>query len=41
VPIVGNTVSSNNIETREIFDWEPIPFEKTILDCAKSIEHLV
>ena len=41
VPIVGNTVSSNNIETREIFDWEPIPFEKTILDCAKSIEHLI
>jgi len=41
VPIVGNTVSSNNTETREIFDWEPIPFEKTILDCAKSIEHLL
>ena len=41
VPIVGNTVSSNNAETKEIFNWEPIPFEKTILDCAKSIEHLV
>ena len=41
VPLVGNTVSSNNTETREIFDWEPIPFEKTILDCAKSIEHLL
>ena len=41
VPIVGNTVSSDNTETREIFDWEPIPFKKTILDCAKSIEHLL
>ena len=38
VPIVGNYVSSNNTETKEIFDWEPIPFEKSILDCAKSIE---
>ena len=41
VPIVGNTVGSDNEETKEIFDWEPIPFEKTILDCAKSIEHLI
>ena len=41
VPIVGNTVSSDNTETREIFGWEPIPFKKTILDCAKSIEHLL
>ena len=38
VPIVGNYVSSDNTETKEIFDWEPIPFEKSILDCAKSIE---
>ena len=41
VPIVGNTVSSDNTETKKIFNWEPIPFEKTILDCAKSIEHLI
>jgi len=41
VPIIGNTISSNNTETKEIFNWEPIPFEKTILDCAKSIEHLI
>tara|TARA_X000000950_G_scaffold279919_1_gene373509 strand:- start:334 stop:1362 length:1029 start_codon:yes stop_codon:yes gene_type:complete len=40
-PIVGNTVSSNNTETKEIFNWEPTSFEKTILDCAKSIEHLI
>ncbi len=41
VSIVGNSVTSDNSETKEIFDWEPIPFEKTILDCAKSIEHLI
>ena len=38
VPIVGNVISADNTETKKIFDWEPIPFEKTILDCARSIE---
>ena len=38
VPIVGKSVGADNTETKEIFDWEPIPFEKTILDCARSIE---
>ncbi len=41
VPIVGKTVSANNAETKKIFDWEPIPFKKTILDCAKSIENQI
>ena len=41
VPIVGKSVSADNTETKEIFDWEPIPFEKTILDCARSIENQI
>ena len=41
VPIVGNTISADNTETKKIFDWEPIPFKKTILDCAKSIENQI
>ena len=41
VPIVGKTISANNAETKKIFDWEPIPFKKTILDCAKSIENQI
>ena len=40
-PIVGKSVSADNTETKEIFDWEPIPFEKTILDCARSIENQI
>ena len=32
---------SDNTETKEIFNWEPIPFEKTILDCARSIENQI
>ena len=41
VPIVGKSVSADNTETKEIFNWEPIPFEKTILDCARSIENYI
>ena len=41
VPIVGKSVSADNTETKEIFDWEPIPFKKTILDCARSIENQI
>ena len=41
LPIVGKSVSADNTETKGIFDWEPIPFEKTILDCARSIENQI
>ena len=41
VPIVGNTISADNTETEKIFDWEPIPFKKTILDCARSIDNQI
>ena len=41
VPIVGKSVSADNTETKGIFNWEPIPFEKTILDCARSIENQI
>ena len=41
LPIVGKSVSADNTETKEIFNWEPIPFEKTILDCARSIENQI
>ena len=38
VPIVGNSISADNTETKKIFNWEPISFKKTVIDCAKSIE---
>ena len=41
LPLVGKSVSADNTETKEIFEWEPIPFKKTVLDCAKSIENQI
>ena len=41
VPIVGNSISADNTETKKIFNWEPISFEKTVIDCAKSIENQI
>ena len=40
VPIVGKSINADNAETKQIFNWEPLPFEKSILDCASSINHL-
>ncbi len=40
VPIVGKSINADNVETKQIFNWEPLPFEKSILDCASSIKHL-
>ena len=41
LPLVGNTISADNTETKKIFNWEPITFKKTILDCARSIENQI
>ena len=30
--------SFDETETKKIFNWEPISFKKTVIDCAKSIE---
>mgnify|MGYP000206017588 FL=1 len=35
---VGKTCDGNVSTTMEIFDWNPVPFKKTVLDTAKSIE---
>ena len=40
VPIFGKIINVDNAETKQIFNWEPLPFEKSILDCASSIKHL-
>ena len=41
LPLVGKSVSADNTETKQIFEWEPILFKKTVLDCAKSIENQI
>lgn len=38
LPFIGNTVEADVSNTMNTFNWKPIPFEKTILDTAKSVE---
>ncbi len=38
LPFVGNTIEADISHTMNTFDWKPIPFEKTVLDTAKSVE---
>jgi hypothetical protein len=35
---IGKTYHGDVSLTMKTFDWNPIPFEKTVLDTAKSIE---
>ena len=38
LPFIGNTIEADVSNTMKTFNWKPIPFEKTILDTAKSVE---
>lgn len=38
LPFIGNTIDADVSDTMHTFDWKPIPFEKTVLDAAKSVE---
>lgn len=37
-PFIGKTYNGDVSLTMKTFDWRPIPFEKTVLDTAKSIK---
>jgi len=37
LPFVGNTIEADVSDTMNTFNWKPIPFEKTVLDTAKSV----
>jgi dihydroflavonol-4-reductase len=39
LPFVGNTVEADISDTVNTFNWTPMPFEKTVLDTAKSVEN--
>jgi len=41
LPFVGNTIEADVSTTMTTFNWKPIPFEKTVLDTAKSVEHVI
>jgi len=41
LPFVDVEVSADISQTKQVFNWKPLPFEKTVLDTAKSIEPLL
>ncbi|MEI6062896.1 MAG: aldehyde reductase [Bacteroidota bacterium] len=41
LPFIGNTVEADVSSTMKTFGWKPMPFEKTVLDTAKSVEQSI
>ena len=41
LPFIGITVDADITNTKQTFNWQPIPFEKTVLDTAKSVQEVV
>lgn len=41
LPFVGNTIEADVSDTMNTFNWKPMPFEKTVLDAAKSVEKAI
>ena len=39
--MLGMNLSADNSKTMDVFDWKPIPFEKTVLDTAKAIKKII
>jgi dihydroflavonol-4-reductase len=38
LPFIGNTIEADIRATKNTFNWEPISFEKTVLDTASSVQ---
>jgi dihydroflavonol-4-reductase len=36
-PFIGNNFNGDISQTMEVFNWKPIPLEKTVLDTAESV----
>ena len=41
LPFIGNTIQADISDTMRTFNWKPMPFEKTVLDAAKSVENAI
>jgi len=41
LPFVGNTIEADVSNTMKTFSWKPIPFEKTVLETAKSVKQAI
>lgn len=39
--MLGMNLSADNSKTMDVFDWEPIPFKKTVLDTAKAVKKII
>ncbi|PKB42264.1 dihydroflavonol-4-reductase [Cellulophaga sp. RHA19] len=37
-PFIGNTYNADVSKTKEVFNWKPISFEKSVLDTVKSVK---
>jgi len=41
LPFIGITIDADITETIKTFNWKPIPFHKTVLDTAKSVQQFM
>ena len=41
LPFIGNTIEADISDTMRTFNWQPISFEKTVLDAAKSVQNVI
>ena len=41
LPYVGKVYEGDITQTKAVFNWEPIPFEKTIIDTAESVTKII
>ena len=41
LPFVGNTIEADVTNTMNTFNWQPITFQKTVLDTAKSVQGVI
>lgn len=41
LPFVGITVEADISDTKRTFNWQPIPFEKTVLDTASCVQDVM
>ena len=41
LPFIGNTIEADISDTMRTFNWQPISFEKTVLDTAKSVQNAI
>jgi len=41
LPFIGNVIEADISDTMNTFNWKPIPFEKTVLDTAKSVTNIM